>query len=170
LIRLFLSIQRNKYSLTDETQEAMLAYDWPGNVRELSNCVQQMIAMNSGPLLHTAGLPSPLRNQLGSARVEVRTMGATARGPTGGRPEFLFGAPEPEPVILTLSEIEKRAIIEALDYTKGDHTTAAQLLGIGRTTLYPKLKEYRLEDLAIPPLKPVGSAADAIPYPLASNL
>jgi transcriptional regulator of acetoin/glycerol metabolism len=53
--------------------------------------------------------------------------------------------PAEAPVILPLSEIEKRAILEALAYTKGDHTMAAHLLGIGRTTLYRKLKEYRLE-------------------------
>jgi len=51
----------------------------------------------------------------------------------------------PPPVILPLSEIEKRAILEALAFTKRDHTMAAHLLGIGRTTLYRKLKEYRLE-------------------------
>ena len=127
----------------------MLAYDWPGNVRELSNCVQQMIAMNSGPLLHMADLPSPLRNELGLARAEVRTMVAAASESADGRPEISFVVPELQPVILTLSEIEKRAIIEALDYTKGDHTTAAHLLGIGRTTLYRKLKEYSLEDQAL---------------------
>jgi DNA-binding NtrC family response regulator len=81
----------------------------------------------------------------------------------------LFAASEPEPVIMPLCEIEKRAILEALHYTKGDHTTAAHLLGIGRTTLYRKLKEYRLEDLANPQSKPVVSAADAVPYPMASN-
>jgi DNA-binding NtrC family response regulator len=170
LIRLFLSGQRKKYSLTNETQEAMLAYDWPGNVRELSNCVQQMIAMNSGPLLHTADLPSPLRNQLGLARAEVRTMVAAAQsGSAGDQPETVSVAPEGEPVIMPLSEIEKRAILEALQYTKGDHTTAAHLLGIGRTTLYRKLKEYRLEDLAAPQPKPLASAADAVPYPMSSN-
>jgi len=41
-----------------------------------------------------------------------------------------------------LQEVERRAIEQALSYTRGDRTTAAQLLGIGRTTLYRKLKEY----------------------------
>jgi transcriptional regulator of acetoin/glycerol metabolism len=41
--------------------------------------------------------------------------------------------------------VEKRAILEALRATKGDRGTAAALLGIGRTTLYRKLKEYGLE-------------------------
>ena len=39
-------------------------------------------------------------------------------------------------------ELERRAIMNALEYTKGDRAVAAHLLGIGRTTLYRKLKEY----------------------------
>jgi len=46
--------------------------------------------------------------------------------------------------IIALTEMEKRAIREALVFTKGDRVMAAYLLGIGRTTLYRKLKEYRL--------------------------
>jgi two-component system response regulator HydG len=47
--------------------------------------------------------------------------------------------------VLPLMELEKRAIRHALVYTKGDRATAAQLLGIGRTTLYRKLKEFGIE-------------------------
>jgi transcriptional regulator of acetoin/glycerol metabolism len=46
--------------------------------------------------------------------------------------------------IVPLTQIERRAILEALEYTKGDRAIAANLLGIGRTTLYRKLKEYQL--------------------------
>jgi DNA-binding NtrC family response regulator len=47
--------------------------------------------------------------------------------------------------VVPLQELERQAIEHALEYTRGDRATAAQLLGIGRTTLYRKLKEYRLE-------------------------
>jgi DNA-binding NtrC family response regulator len=148
LVRHFLERAGKPYSLTHEAREALLAYDWPGNVRELSNCIQRMMAMNSGPLLHTADLPSSLHNHLGLARGAERAMSAAV---TFGRP----GASAPPvrdfataPAILPLSEVEKRAILEALEHTKGDHTMAAHLLGIGRTTLYRKLKEYRLESPA----------------------
>jgi len=157
LIRHFLAQAGPQYSLTNEALEAMLGYDWPGNVRELSNCLQRMTAMSSGPLLHTADLPSPLQNYLMSARLEQRTMGAAVQNwpppPPIIEPRRI--APADSPAIMTLSEIEKRAILEALDHTKGDHGRAAQLLGIGRTTLYRKLKEYRLE--RIPETKPMGS-------------
>jgi transcriptional regulator of acetoin/glycerol metabolism len=46
--------------------------------------------------------------------------------------------------IMPLADMEKRAILHAIQITKGDRTTAADLLGIGRTTLYRKLKEYGL--------------------------
>ncbi len=49
------------------------------------------------------------------------------------------------PVVVPLLELERRAIVNALEYTKGDRSVAAHLLGIGRTTLYRKLKEYQLE-------------------------
>jgi DNA-binding NtrC family response regulator len=170
LIRHFLSHTGVNYSMTNEAQEAMLGYDWPGNVRELSNCVQRMTAMNSGPLLHTADLPSPLSNYLESVRAEQRSMTATAlNGPSKGPVEPPRIEPKPPPAILPLSEIEKRAILEALDYTKGDHSLAAQLLGIGRTTLYRKLKEYRLGALAGLEPKPMGPAEFRAPQQRVGN-
>jgi transcriptional regulator of acetoin/glycerol metabolism len=59
------------------------------------------------------------------------------------------GAAQPLPAapqsgIIPLTEMEKHAILNALEYTKGDRAMAALLLGIGRTTLYRKLKEYGL--------------------------
>jgi Response regulator containing CheY-like receiver, AAA-type ATPase, and DNA-binding domains len=156
LVRHFLAKYGKTYLLTNETQEALLSYEWPGNVRELSNCLQQMTAMNSGPLLHTADLPSAVRNHVGLARAEERTMVATAHDGAANRGTSQISL-EPQPVIMPLSEIEKRAILEALEYTKGDHTMAALLLGIGRTTLYRKLKEYSLEELAGTSPKPIAS-------------
>ena len=49
----------------------MLSYDWPGNVRELENCMQHMVAINSGPLLHAAELPSMLQNHLLAKKAQV---------------------------------------------------------------------------------------------------
>src|SRR5712671_4173439 len=64
LINHFLSRVGGSYSMTAEALEVMLSYEWPGNVRELENCVQHMVAINSGPLLHVADLPSSLQNHL----------------------------------------------------------------------------------------------------------
>jgi transcriptional regulator of acetoin/glycerol metabolism len=52
--------------------------------------------------------------------------------------------PSSAPTIVPLAELERRAILNALDCTNGDRAIAAHRLGIGRTTLYRKLKEYDL--------------------------
>jgi len=164
LINHFLSRVGGNYGVTAEALEVMLSYDWPGNVRELENCVQHMAAVNSGPLLHTADLPSNLQNHLIQKKAQY-LMAAVGResvlGPAPLLAANLPGAPaldayqpallsaplpmpEPTPSIVPLHVLERRAILNALEYTKGDRAIAAHLLGIGRTTLYRKLKEYQL--------------------------
>ena len=132
--------------------EAMLSYDWPGNVRELENCIQHMAAINSGPLLHVADLPSNLQNHLLQKKTQYLTAAATAWSAAkepdsefvSAGPAEALAAPMQNASIIPLMELERRAIMNALDYTKGDRAVAAHLLGIGRTTLYRKLKEYQL--------------------------
>ena len=147
LIAHFLGRYGNNHTLTQEALDAMLGYDWPGNVRELENCVQHLVAINSGPLLHPADLPSSLQNHLLVKKSQTLAMAASAsyapamNGKNGHHSENGHGTPR---MILPLVEIEKRAILETLEYTKGDRVMAANLLGIGRTTLYRKLKEYQL--------------------------
>jgi DNA-binding NtrC family response regulator len=128
----------------------MLSYDWPGNIRELENCIQHMVAINSGPLLHVADLPSNLQNHLHEKKSLYLSAAASA-WPAGNESNAVAvtdasSAPAPTPVasIIPLMELERRAIMNALEYTKGDRAVAAHLLGIGRTTLYRKLKEYQL--------------------------
>lgn len=138
LIQRFLDRLGAKHRLTDEAMETLVTYDWPGNVRELQNSIERMVAMSSGPLLQTADLPSPIQTHLEAWRSGVRSVAAAAVSGTGPLPKA------PQSGIIPLTEMEKRAILEALEYTKGDRVMAAYLLGIGRTTLYRKLKEYRL--------------------------
>src|ERR1700688_490412 len=64
LVNHFIARVGGHYTMPAETLEAMLSYDWPGNVRELENCIQHMVAINSGPLLHVADLPSNLQNHI----------------------------------------------------------------------------------------------------------
>ncbi|MEO7651612.1 MAG: sigma-54 dependent transcriptional regulator, partial [Bryobacteraceae bacterium] len=144
LIAHFLTRMNAGYSLTREAQDAILSYEWPGNVRELGNCVQRMTAMNSGPLLHTADLPSSVQNHMEMSRGEQKIMAVAARAGSASRK--IASAPGPVASvtgIMPLTELEKRAIFEAIEYTKGDYSMAAHLLGIGRTTLYRKLRQYK---------------------------
>ena len=159
LINHFLSRVGGNYGVTAEALEVMLSYDWPGNVRELENCVQHMVAVNSGPLLHSADLPSNLQSHLIQKKAQY-LMAAVGResvlGPAASLPAPVqafeasqlalppSSAEQPAPSIVPLHVLERRAILNALEYTKGDRAIAAHLLGIGRTTLYRKLKEYQL--------------------------
>jgi DNA-binding NtrC family response regulator len=144
----FLSRSGGGRTLTAEAMEALLSYDWPGNVRELENCIQHMVAITSGPLVHTADLPSALQNHLTQKKSQylMTAVGAQGAARVAGVAELLSF-----PEVIPLAEIEKQAILNALESTGGDRAVAAALLGIGRTTLYRKLKEYKLagrEELA----------------------
>jgi len=149
LIAHFLARHGKGHSLTQETLEAMLSYDWPGNVRELENCIQHMVAINTGPLLHAAELPSMLQNHLIVKKAQALSVAVGFQPPAKPVGEAMSherrGQAESNySPIIPLTQIERRAILEALEYTKGDRAIAANLLGIGRTTLYRKLKEYQL--------------------------
>ncbi len=149
LIAHFLGRHGKGHILTQETLEAMLSYDWPGNVRELENCIQHMVAINTGPLLHAAELPSMLQNYLLAKKAQSLSVAVGFQAmpkPPGEAPSHEHrGAPEgARSPIIPLTQMERQAIMDALAYTKGDRAIAANLLGIGRTTLYRKLKEYQL--------------------------
>jgi DNA-binding NtrC family response regulator len=125
--------------MSREVLDLFHTYPWPGNVRQLEHCVQHMVAVNSGPELHLRDLPTALLNHVNQQEPGLVAM-ANAVGPWAeSDPELHFRS------VLPLAEVEKRAIMEALRYTKGDRTTAANLLQIGRTTLYRKLKDYGLD-------------------------
>lgn len=152
LVNHFLTRVGGNYTLTAETLEVMLSYEWPGNVRELENCIQHMVAINSGPLLHVADLPSNLQNHLLEKKSQYLMAAASAQPAAmrveqdGSEPNALpdAAAEQPFATVIPLGELERRAIVNALEYTKGDRAVAAHLLGIGRTTMYRKLKEYQL--------------------------
>src|SRR5262249_5245622 len=64
LVDRFLQRFGSHYEVSSSCMDALLSYSWPGNVRELQNCIERMVAMNSGPSLQTADLPSTLQYHL----------------------------------------------------------------------------------------------------------
>ncbi len=122
-----------KFTLSDEALRTMMHYEWPGNVRELENSLERACALSSGPVLHLGDLPTQLQQQGLEAR-----RAAAAAGQEAGAP----GAPE----VKTLADLEREAILGAIRTLSGDKLQAAKLLGIGKTTLYRKLKEYGIAD------------------------
>jgi len=107
--------------ISPEAMSRLMTYDWPGNVRELENCIQRALALGSGGLIQVKDLPSNVLQ------------------PAGG--------PAESQAIASLRDQERRAILQALETTRGDRLRAAQLLGIGKTTIYRKLKEYGIEEI-----------------------
>jgi len=134
----FLARYGDRHLLSAELLEAMVAYDWPGNVRELENCIQRMVAVNSGPYLSTADLPSALAGPAAAKRAGALAFADLEEGAPAPAP------PRKPPGVIRLDELERRAIIDALQFTAGDRSRTAELLGIGRTTLYRKIKRYKL--------------------------
>jgi two-component system response regulator HydG len=114
---------KRAYEISDNALAAMMTYDWPGNVRELENCIEQCCALNSGPVIHVTDLPRSITLQ-----------------------QISFRAATVESRIVAIADLERRAIQSAIQQLNGDKLTAAKFLGIGKTTLYRKLKEYETAD------------------------
>jgi two-component system response regulator HydG len=104
-------------TISEDAMSRLMAWDWPGNVRELQNAIERAIALGSCPILHMGDLPSNLHHSSGE------------RLPQNDE-------------VLPLVELERRAILGAMREAGGDKLIAARLLGIGKTTLYRKLKQY----------------------------
>ena len=79
LINHFLKRVGGQHTLTAEVMELLLSFEWPGNIRELENCIQHMAAINSGPLLHVADLPSALQNHHAQKKSQYLTAVAAAQ-------------------------------------------------------------------------------------------
>ncbi len=106
--------------LTEDAMRRLMAYDWPGNVRELENAIERAIALGTGPYVSVNDLPSNLHYP------------ASDRAPA-------------KEEMLPLGELERRAILSTLKQTGNDKQATARVLGIGKTTLYRKLKQYQME-------------------------
>jgi two-component system response regulator HydG len=105
------------HSISEDAMRRIMSYDWPGNIRELENAIERAVALGSGPILHVGDLPSNLQYTSSENLGDVHEL-------------------------MPLETLERRAIFRALQETAGDKLAAARLLGIGKTTLYRKLKQY----------------------------
>jgi len=108
----------------EDAQMNLMHYDYPGNVRELENIVERAVVLTEGGQITAVDLP-----------LEVRKPGI----PLLGR-----GAAFPYSEGLTLAQLEAEHIRRVLVHTAGNTTKAAKSLGISRSTLWRKMKEYGL--------------------------
>jgi two-component system response regulator HydG len=119
------------HTFSDDALRVMVGYSWPGNVRELENAIERACALSSGPVLHMGDLPTQLQDFRNQSRAEQQVPAQEAAEPAG---------------IVSIAEMERRAILGTIRQLKGDKLMAAKLLGIGKTTLYRKLKEYGISE------------------------
>ncbi|HEY3242008.1 MAG TPA: sigma-54 dependent transcriptional regulator [Phycisphaerae bacterium] len=106
--------------LSSAAAERLLAYEWPGNVRELQNCIERAVALTRYEQLTVDDLPEKIRSY--------------------SRPPVLLVRDSAE--LVPLEQIERRYILSVLHAVHGNKTTAAQILGLDRKTLYRKLERY----------------------------
>jgi DNA-binding NtrC family response regulator len=121
---------RRVNDLSDEALEVLRSYDWPGNVRELIAAIEHACIVCDGNRIMPWHLPPEIRNResepAAPAGVQLADMARR------------YQSPDPED--------ERQAILKALEEADGNRTRAAAILGMGRTTLWQKLKAYGLEN------------------------
>lgn len=125
----FSVVRSVRRAITPEVMRVLMGYDWPGNVRELRECIEYACAACSGPAITVDDLP-----------LQIQCIAANPAQ------SALSGAR-----ILPLAEVEKQTILKALERLNGDKAMTARVLGIGKTTLYRKLKEYSSADPMVAP-------------------
>jgi DNA-binding NtrC family response regulator len=114
---------------SQETIQLLQAYDWPGNVRELMGAVEHACIVCEGNRLLPCDLPPEIRERSDEPEESAPERGA--------EPARRYQAPD--------AESEREAIRQALLEADGNRTRAAAALGMGRTTLWQKLKAHGLE-------------------------
>ena len=116
-------LEKDTPLISEDAQLALMRFDWPGNVRQLMNVVQNAVVLAEGTI-EPRHLPPEVLSSAGEL-------------PAGDKATAAAG--------LSLDQIEKQAIRNALRVNNGNREAAAKMLGIGERTLYRKLKEYGLK-------------------------
>jgi two-component system, NtrC family, response regulator AtoC len=127
LAEYFLQGQGRTLPLTPEAVIKLQGHLWPGNVRELRNVITRAAVMCSGEMIESGDIDLP-----------VNGTASHAGSPAGGA-EFRLRE------TLSLDDLERQTIFEALQRTQGHHGQAASLLGISIRTLSRKLKSYEMD-------------------------
>jgi DNA-binding NtrC family response regulator len=124
------------YTFADDTLRLMSEYDWPGNVRELEHAIERACALSSGPVLHMADFPTQLQDHRNHSEQQAVAEASRTQPPLSDHG------------VTSIATLERQAILSTIRQLKGDKLMAARLLGIGKTTLYRKLKEYGIDENA----------------------
>jgi DNA-binding NtrC family response regulator len=124
--------------MTPEAMAMITSYDWPGNVRQLENAVFRAIVLSDGGALKPDDFPQI--SGLAPATAHAAP-GAAASADAGDQPVTIT---DDAGELRTLEQIERDLIQYAIDHYSGHMSEVARRLGIGRSTLYRKVREYDL--------------------------
>ena len=143
LIRYFISkfnrqFNRNIREIDRQAQFILANYDYPGNVRELENIIEHAVIIADDDVIRASTLPDYLQSV-------TRPMLALPEGIEEYVAAAMHDAEAGEPHFMTLAEMEKQLITETLLKCDGNQTAAADKLGISRSTLWRKMKEYEIK-------------------------
>lgn len=109
--------------IAPDAMKCMMEHDWPGNVRELENALERAVILATGDYITEKDLPPGLSPSISSEKEQVNHADKS----------------------LSLDDIEKKAILEALNASGWNKSEAARILGINRKTLHKKLKSYGMD-------------------------
>ncbi|MET0606610.1 MAG: sigma-54 dependent transcriptional regulator [Beijerinckiaceae bacterium] len=150
-------------TITPEATALLRNFDWPGNVRQLENAMFRAVVLSDGDELSVAEFPQ-VAAHVDGFEVRVPPIERSSPAPTIEREIVRVEVRDPNALTLvtdtgdmrTLQAVEEDMIRFALRFYRNNMTEVSRRLGIGRSTLYRKLKEYGLEDV-VP--KEAGEAA-----------
>jgi DNA-binding NtrC family response regulator len=161
LERLSARVGRPRLAFSPEATQLLERYDYPGNVRELENAIEHAVVVSEGALLTAADLPAAIREPRllssggrgsGGGRGPHDEWGGSDARPAGGRAARDDREPRPQPELpedprltWSLAEVEKEHMQRVLARHRGNATAAARQLGVSRTTLWRKLRQYGLK-------------------------
>jgi predicted ATPase len=133
-------------SVSQDSMQMLMSYSWPGNVRELQNIIERAVVLSQGS---TLALGRNLFPSLESADRLTLSKGAGAPAPTAARPPDLYaGHQSPAQPPLTLEQMERRHILEALEQTRwiiDGPNGAARLLDLHPNTLRSRMKKLGIQ-------------------------
>jgi DNA-binding NtrC family response regulator len=132
---------REILGFTEPAMAAMQRYDWPGNVRELENAVERAVVLCRRPQIDVEDLPESIHHGAGQ-RAEGRAPNGNGNGNGHAQDDYLT---QPMPLAVALEVPERKIIEAALKRNAWNRQSTAAELDINRTTLYKKMRKYRLD-------------------------
>ncbi len=136
--------KKNTHGISPEALECLMRYDWPGNIRELRNVIERAMILENKPQVEIEDLPREIVHRTSPVAREATS---AAAGPDPAGDETAEGEDEngsfrlPDTGV-TLEDVERDLVKQALERTRGNQTHAARLLNISRDALRYKMKKF----------------------------